>query len=270
MGDYMITLKNVSTRELLSIHAQNERSLLTEGITSVEDIEDIMKKYPWMNWEKMKLDLKRVKKELEATNQKEVEPEIYHTAGYTSYGLYEQDLLNYGDVLLLGSPTNYMSKYLSLKTKSIAQIKEDLGHTLASGKNVVCNYTSAYRGIGSRSIPHIIKAIEMYEEQIERQAKLAPTSTANLFELNQAEKRKITREVYQDIILYLIENTKERLVWSNLTEPQRRMYIASIYRQKENDTKKHLITYISNYTTLKELEDISDHKMNVLQRFIVR
>ena len=35
MGDYMITLKNVSTRELLSIHAQNEKSLLTEGITSV-------------------------------------------------------------------------------------------------------------------------------------------------------------------------------------------------------------------------------------------
>ena len=48
------------------------------------------------------------------------------------------------------------------------------------------------------------------------------------------------------------------------------MYIASIYRQKENDTKKHLITYISNYATLEELEDIADHKMNVLQRFIVR
>ena len=207
---------------------------------------------------------------MELANKRGNQPECYHTKGYSSEELSQQDLVNHGGILLLNSPTGYhKTSYLALKYRTIADIKKDLAHTFANGRNIV---SGTYEKITDRRIPRIISSIEMYEQQIERQALLTTERGINLFELHKNEKLDITEEVYNEIIRFLVSNTDESLVWSSLSDAQKQLYLSSAINKRKEDikTRQRIKEYIANYTTLPELERVAGHDLKVLTRFIVK
>ena len=128
------------------------------------------------------------------------------------------------------------------------------------------------RKIGYSCLPQITLAIHLFEEQIKRQAKLTDKRNINLFNQDFEEKFQIVKDAYAEIIAYLLYNTEERLVWGKLTDVQKRLYLSSIINQKKSDfdTKNNIISTIAHYTTLPEIENISNHNYRVLKRFIVK
>ena len=112
----------------------------------------------------------------------------------------------------------------------------------------------------------------MYEAQMERQAKLTDDINGDLFRLHRMEKIAVVMDMYNEIVNYLVFNTEESLFWTKLTETQKRKYLSSIVNQKESDlrTRKRLNQMIAYYTTILELEDVANHNLHVLQRFIVK
>ena len=110
----------------------------------------------------------------------------------------------------------------------------------------------------------------MYDEQVLRQAELTPKRNCNLFLKDKKNKNEIVEDSYSDIIMYLIYNTKERTIWGKLTDPQKKLYISSAINSKKRDKiiRNRMIDIISNYTTLPELEKVTDGNQKVLKRFI--
>lgn len=268
----MIELNNVSANLILPYADDAIKKLIKEqGAKSVEDVLALMKKYKGYDydWSLVRTAYSYIKRCMNRASDKE--PEVYYTHGYKNLDLLIQDEMNYGNILLLENATHYQTAYVGLKNKTISELKADLSHTMADGKNYMvdsCNY----RKIGPSRITTIIKAIEMFEEQIERQSLLSKENGTNLFILNQNEKLELVNQTYTDIVYYLISNANERLVWGMLSERQKKMYLSSIVNstQEANETKNNLTTYITNYTTLPELEQIANHDLKVLKRFIVK
>ena len=265
----MITLENVSVKRLM-LDSKILKLANKANVNSVEDIVRLSIKYPEYNWTRLLIEIDQLKKSMALANKKGYEPQVYMTKGYTDEILEKQDEKNMGSVLLLDNPTQYSScRFSTLKNRSIATIKQDLSHTFEDGRNYLQSY---YRNIGLGQIPEILAAIEMYESQIERQAKLTDDKNRNLFRLNRVEKRIAISDVYNEIVKYLVFNTKESLFWAKLTESQKRLYLSSIINQKESDLiiRERLTKMIADYTTILELEDVANHDLHVLQRFIVK
>ena len=265
----MITLENVSVKRLM-LDSKILKLANKANVNSVEDIVRLSMKYPEYNWTKLLIEIDQLKKSMALANKRGYEPQVYMTKGYTDETLEKQDEKNMGSVLLLDNPTQYSSyRFSTLKNRSIAMIKQDLLHTLEDGKNYL---QSRYRNIGLGHTSKILEAIEMYEAQIERQAKLTDDKNIDLFRLNRVEKRAVVMDMYNEIVNYLVFNTEESLFWAKLTETQKRKYLSSIVNQKESDlrTRKRLTKMIADYTTILELEDVANHDLHVLQRFIVK
>lgn len=269
----MIELKNISARTVIPYDAYSIKKLVEKtGATSAQDVLELITKYPEYNWYKVIKMFGGVEREMNLANKRGHEPEMFYTRGYANEDLSQQDLLNYGDILLLDNPTHFKTRYKYLKDKSIAQIKTDLAHTAPNGKNYVSASNYGYRNIGLDRIPRVVSLIEMYEEQIERQSHLTSERDINLFELHKDIKMDITEEMYNEIIMYLVYNTNERLVWSSLSDAQKKLYLSSAINKKQEDvkTRERIKEYIANYTTLPELERVADHNLKVLKRFIVK
>ena len=270
----MIELKNVSATTVIPYDDYSIEELVEkEGAVSVEDVLVLINKYPEYNWSEVIKMFGDVKRKIKLANKRGHEPEMFHTKGYSVEDLSKQDLMNYGDILLLDNPTYFKVRYKYLKDKLISQIKTDLAHTTPNGKNYVSASNYDYRNVGSDRIPSLVSLIEMYEEQIERQSHLTSERDINLFELHKDRKMDITEAMYNEIIMYLVYNTKERLVWADLSEPQKKLYLSSAINKKQEDlkTRQRIKEYIANYTTLPELERVANHDLKVLKkRFIVK
>lgn len=269
----MIELKNVSVRTVIPYNNYRLSNLIqNSGATSVKDVLKLMDEYPQYNWFDVMKDISDVERQMNLANKNGYQAEMYYTKGYSNEELSQQDLENYGEILLLNNPIDFKVKYRRLEDLSIAQIKTDLAHTFPNGKNFVVASNSRYRKIGNNSIPRLISAIEMYEEQIERQSQLTSERDINLFELDKDIKLEITEEMYNEIIMYLVYNANERLVWSTLSDAQKKLYLSSAINKKRKDieTRERIKEYIANYTTLPELEKVANNNLKVLKRFIVK
>ena len=269
----MIELKNISARTVVPYDAYGIKELAKKtGAVSAEDVLELITKYPEYDWSKVIKMFGEVEREMDLANKKGREPEMFYTKGYSEEDLSQQDLVNGGGILLLNNPADFKVKYRTLETKSIAEIKTDLAHTLSNGQNVVSGSNSLYRNIGEDSIPRLVSSIEMYEDQIQRQSNLTKERNINLFEMHKDTKMDITEEMYNEIIMYLVYNTNERLVWSTLSDAQKQIYLSSAINKKQEDikTRERIKEYIANYTTLPELERVADHDLKVLKRFIVK
>lgn len=269
----MIEFKNVSARTVIPYDAYSIKELAEKtGATSVEDVLKLMDAYPEYFWFDVMKRFSEVEKEMNLANKRGHQPEMFYTKGYNAENLSQQDLINYGDILLLDNPTYFKTRYKYLKDKSIAQIKTDLAHTAPNGKNYVSSSNCGYRNVGPDRIPRLVSLIEMYEEQIERQSRLTSERDINLFELHKDRKMDIAEEMYNEIIMYLVCNTNERLVWNALPDAQKKLYLSSAINKKQEDvkTRQRIKEYIANYTTLPELERVADHDLKVLKRFIVK
>ena len=269
----MIELKNITAKIIVPFNQYAIKELVTENsATSVEDILRLMKEYPNLNWNEVEKRYEVIKRQMNLANKRGCNPNVYHTTGFDDERLFKQDSFNKGAILLLDNPTDFRTRYHHLKELPIAQIKSDLSHTMPNGENYVLSTCSNYSNIGKGQILRIILLIEMYEEQIKRQAKLTDRRDINLFELHNAEKLEIIEEIYDEIILYLINNTEERLIWSKLSETQKELYVLSTISKKTShqETREKIKKYIANYTTLPEIENIKSSNYKILQRFIVK
>lgn len=269
----MIELKNVSARTVIPYDEYSIKELVEKtGATSADDVLMLITKYPEYNWSKVIKMFGGVEREMDLANKGGYEPEMFYTKGYVNEDLSQQDLINHGGILLLNNPTYFKTRYIHLKDKSIAQIKTDLAHTKPNGKNYVSASNSEYRKVGPNRLPRLVSLIEMYEEQIERQSQLTSERDINLFELHKDIKLDITEEMYNEIIMYLVYNTNERLVWNALPDAQKKLYLSSAINKKQEDikTRQRIKEYIANYTTLPELERVANHDLKILKRFIVK
>lgn len=272
----MIKLSDISARTITPSNAPEIKELIEKtGAESVRDVLGLSLEYPEYDW-KLVYELLdgSFDKTWELAKKRGKKPEIYTTKGYCNHALQQQDSLNKGKILLVNNPIQKGVRNCALRNKTIKTIKSDLAHTFPNGENYVTGSGKhgEYRNIGIDSIPRLIAAIEMYEEQIERQALLTPRRDINLFELHKEEKLDIVEAVYSEIILYLLYNAEEKLIWNELTDYKRKKYISSAINKKQEDveTRETIKEYVANYTTIKELEEVANHKLKVLKRFIVK
>ena len=267
----MIELKNITSR-MFALDKPVKELIEQTGASSVEDVIMLKTMYPEYNWVEVNKRLTYIEKEMAKANRKGHVPTVFYTKGYSNQALLQQDDLNKGNILLTNNPIEYDVRYFSLKNKSIRQIKNDLSHTYPDGKNYLLSTPCNYRNIGVKSIGRVISLIEMYEEQIERQASLTTKRNINLFEMDKKEKTYIVENMYKDIIEYLTYNTEEKLVWSTFSKRRKELYLLSIIKHTEQSEriKQIIIEYISNYTTLPELCEVRNNDLKVLKRFIIK
>lgn len=235
---------------------------------SVQDVINLMDENPEMNWQEAKKRIAFIQKCIDRTNLKRETPEIYSTDGYSDKSLEYVDELNDGNVLLRCDPTNLSDlRTYKLGLYTVSEIKNMLKYTSTSGKNYL---DDRIKKVGKAE--NILTWLDMYERQIERQALLTNDRTINLFEYNLEEKSAIVRDKLYDIILYLINNTEEKLVWGEFDNTRKRLlFDATISNSKDyKEMRDNIVYYISSYTTLPELEKLTVNNPKVLKRFIVK
>lgn len=267
----MLKLEHVSTSTLsAAFYAPNlEREIDRYNLVSIKDLLEEMEEFKDTDWSPIKERLDDVIKIVERSNKRGVQPVIYETKEYIDSSLNYTDTLNTGRILLLDNPTNYNSgTFFQLKNIPINKIKNYLRTTTPYGDNYL-EYWS--RNIGPVGVKKILNALDMYHEQVLRQAKLTSVRDDNVFTYGQKEKMDIVRDEYSKIIPYLLCNTKE-FVWGELSDHQKNLYISSIVNNKQLDAtiRESLIANIANYTTLEELDSVLKGNYKVLKRFIKR
>ena len=226
-----------------------------------------MENHPEKDFSPIKQKLNQVMDQINSNRDKE--PKIYKIKDYDDEHLTRFDRLNYGNKLLLASPTTvYSLKYNCLEYRQISEIIDALGLATQTGENFLIQST---RKIGYNSIPKIIESLNMFRQQVVRQSKLSDEEYFNIFDKNKMEKANIVWLKYNDIIDYIIKNAKE-LVWGELTTPQKKLYLSSAFNSTkvDNQIKDAMIKSIANYTTLPELEELKKDDYKVLNRFIKR
>lgn len=264
----MLDLKNVSIKDVIKwINKDIEELAIETDSYSAANIFRLVDEYPNYNWKEVVRELREVKSEVEKLNKKGIEPTIYSPKEYKDKNLEYVDTLNYGGILLLDNPTlELQTKYKIIRDDIIAEIKRDLTLTDRYGNNYFLKYA---RNIGEKSIDGILQSLEMYNDQVERQAKLTEERDCNLFTKDRMIKREIVEDVYSDIIMYMLYTSPEKTVWGNLSDKQKKLYMSSVINNKKIDRiiKKRMISSVADYTTLPELEKVANGDQKVLKRF---
>lgn len=221
-----------------------------------------------IDWKGLDAQLAVLTRSMRLCNKNGKDPASYETVEYEDSRLNYTDSLNNGNILLLTSPTSsFRTKYRALDSLTMTKIKTYLRLTMENGNNYL---ECKCRNIGSLSIPNILEAINLYNDQVLRQSEITKSRDINLFMYQKDEKYRLAKENYIDIIDYLLDTTEEELVWGKLSDNQRKIYLSTIDNRSETDKKikKRIIDNISNYTTLDELEQVNRGHYKVLNRFI--
>ena len=197
----------------------------------------------------------------------DVEPIIFDVPVYSDELLNKTDAMVSGDVLVLANPTS-ATRYLNdlLANNTVAQLKHKMSHVDANFQN----YLTRINQMVKRA-PKVVSAILMYHEQIERQALETSRRDINLFTYMQEEKRELVRKDITDIIVWLLENTKEEFIWGDLSETQKKKFLSAVTRSFKPDIylRENLIQMIADYTTMSEIEK-GLTEGDTLKRFIVK
>lgn len=249
---------------------ENREVINRHKIESVKDVITLIDNYPELSWQILQRRIENIISQMNRANVEGRRVQIYSPKDYSHESLLYTDKLNTGKELLLHNPTiQYQTQFSALEEFNISEIKRYLTHTTSTGKNYLL---MCARNIVEERVLQILSAIEMYEDQIERQALLTQERNINLFTYNYVEKRKIVEDNLGSIVEYLIANTRKKLVWGNFTDVQKKLLMSSLVNKKSIDLtiKERLIDIISNYTTLPELEELFNNNQKVLKRFIVR
>lgn len=268
----MITLDNISMERLfIRVYEPKVYKTLSQlGAKTVQDVIDNSDNFNEFQLSRINKAIDKMQAQLYNLNKNERELNIYDV-NRNSLSDYT-DRSNLGSVLLLKNPTlSHTSMYGSLKEKSIYKIKNDLQLMTEWGDNYL---VFAYKNIGKENINKILEALKLYDEQVLRQAKLIDENMldikqVNIFEHDYNEKAIIASENYENIINYFVDNNKD-LIWGNMSDNQKRLYIASMNRKTESQRRirREIITYIANYTLLSELENLEKDDYKVLTKFM--
>lgn len=264
----MIQLKDVAVEEVL--RRTNDRFFydfaIKNNIKTVEELEDYINCHPNIKWDSLYEAINDIKRTIGLRNRVEREPEVFYPRDYKDDSLKYVDRLNNGGILLLSNPTKeFSTTYRSIENLSLEDIKRFLSLTNARGDNFFL-YKS--RKVGEKRIPRVLEAVNMYSDQVERQAELAK-KRVNYFTFQQSAKKEIVEEEYDDIIEYLLTNTDE-LVWGELSDFQKSIIEGSMKNKKQIDrlVRGRMVDIVTNYTTKPELEGIAKGKYEPLHRLI--
>lgn len=265
----MIKLENVAMDDLLLAYYAPEvhRRLLKRGIKTVQDLVDDIERNPKKNWSEVLPELESTKIIINKYNKKGTSPEVFSIEEYKDAGLARTDSFNIGESLLIYSPTSERCcRITKLNKMKIEDIKRMITTCTSAGDNYLIY---ALKNIGRSTAPRIVNAVNLYTEQVERQALLTAARGGNVFTFQQGKKKKIVRELYPDIIVYLMEHTSE-FVWGELSDFQRAQFISSITNNKKMDQiiRSRMIQIISDYTTLPELEEMGNGDYQGLKMLI--
>lgn len=266
----MIKLDNVSVEVLTQriMEPRIEQIIYEYDIVSIQDLIDCISTYPEydMYWDRIKDRLDSIISDVKKNNEAGKTELIFHPKEYEDASLNYTDTFNYGDKLLLSNPINTAStKFNLVSINSIDTLKRDLKLTKANGLNYLI---SKYPNIGINGALKIVEALDMYTEQVERQAKLLKNTDTNVFSYQYDDKKLLVQDHYPYIIDYLMESFDE-LIWGKLNDYQKKFYLNSIEGHNYADIliRKKMIDILTNYTTIEELEDFEKKDYKVLSRF---
>lgn len=205
---------------------------------------------------------------VEKLNKQGVEP-IY----------YKEDLGDYKDfkplfdktdrqldcnVLPFYGPSVVRDCYFRLSPYNIKLAKSLLSKVGLSGQNAFCEAVDSF---GPNKAQRLGNLMSFYDEQLMRIAISldAPEDFyENLFYKDSDSKRQIVSSIYQDIILYLLEQG------SFISKINPNVLFRSLNPTCEKDliVRNRIIRIISNYCTLEELENPNIIKDGTLNRFV--
>ena len=266
----MLDLKDVSYNEVLCKYEGSRFYYLCKfnHVENLEDVYNLYLKYDGKEKTMLDRDFHNLLKRLKLTNIRGGFADIYEIKKYSNDNLKYNDTLNKGDVLLFDTPTSYSisGTYEDIKKMRMDSIKYDISHSMINGFNYLRFISNK---IGPDRLLLVRDAIDMYTEQIERQALLTDDRNCNLFTFNKVEKDRIIHKNLKEIILYLLNNSNS-FVWGNVNDFKYDRYISAINNDNKIDRQiRNMVTnYISNYVTLDEANDIDRGNVKVLNRFI--
>lgn len=203
-----------------------------------------------------------------------IEPEIYITSFPLVSGISKETIIKTeeetkcGDLILtnLTSYQGNIKAFQDIKNENITFLRYLLSHTTLNGENAL---KLLYR-IGNREIKKALNALNLYEEQVLRQAK---ETDGNLFYLDKNKKREIVYEQFEDYIEYFLSHSDEyNFIWGNITKTTVALLNGCLtsrgYIAVSEKIKEKLINIFTNYITLEELENgvIENH---TLDRFML-
>ena len=272
----MLKLDNVSVYSLgLGLFSPQLEKLADEnGVVNVQQFIDMVEQHPEVkniytkeiaNGDVLHR-LREIERYVKRYQKKGKEPEIYSVREYKDKSLEYNDSLNKFSVLPLGSPLKPYY-YNGCRNCSMNFIKEVAGFTNSGGDNYL---KQILRNVGDKNFASILRAIDMYTEQIERQGKLTDDRESNLFYLDYKDRKECVEDHYAEIVSYLLYSDKE-LLWGKLSDNMKKDYLASCFSKSEDSakTRERLATHIARYTTLPELQKLDEGKYKVLKRFMI-
>lgn len=264
----MISRKNVSAREALRFCSKELCDLvLSKKVKSVDDVYELLDNNVKLRDIQIISNLRNIDRTIDFANRKGNIEEIYQVYDYSNESLEQIDSLNNGNILLLNNPTQELNSFKELDTISIEEIITDLNHVTCMGNNYALK---RYMCIKKENVDKVVSSINMYRNQVERQA-LELRNNGNLFELYSEERKRLVEGNYNIIINYFVNNAKE-MHWGELTDNEKSVYISSTIRNGSYTrlVKERLVNDISHYITFNEAKDLKEGNVKVLDRFIVK
>ena len=266
----MVRLEDVSIKCLhMDIIAPTTKDFIKEfNIVTVKDLLDNKDKLSPIEQSEVDYILKRFNRIFDLANENQKEPVIYHSKNYTDSSLRYVDEFNKGIILITDSPAidEIRTRYYGIKNKTIATIKRELSLCTPRGDNYLVR--NCY-GLSQTGAENVVFLVDMYTEQVERQAALTSDRTINLFTYQNEEKEQLARDNYAKIVDYFVEG-KEEYIWGKMSKTQAKKLLSSVNGKgvANQRIKNRLVTILVNYTTLEEVEEITHNNYDSLKRFV--
>lgn len=275
----MIDLKDVSVRNLthyaygLAIVDEEDKPIIEflrkHNITNYEELESVLDLLIrnditddifliLMNLTK---ELKKAKNIVSKANEKEKQDKIFTFNTLQIFGIDDKtihmtDSNNKCSVLPYAHPYARGAVLNTLKCLSIEEAKNLLSKYYICDNNLK-NAITSRRNFGSNRAKKVAELINFYDEQVVRQRLSHKNANDyNLFTLDQNTKKLILLEQLRDIVEYLFDTTEECIFGELTSASKSKIASAAISTNGEENerTRTNLISMLSDYTTLEELE----------------
>ena len=129
------------------------------------------------------------------------------------------------------------------------------------------------RNYGDKTTSALAQSINFYNKQIERQAQYYNPNIhneADIFYLNQEEKRILVEDQIREITDYLVD-TAQQCIWGEMNETNKKEFIALAHKNTRLglEYREKFVNAIGNYVTLDEAKQ-GLIKTKTIDRFILK
>ncbi len=213
--------------------------------------------------------LKNAERTVERLNTQGITP-IYYKEDYGDFSQFKPlfDRTDRGincSALPFYAPASSHEYAFRLRNFNIEAAKLLLSKVGLTGQNAFCEVANSF---GPSKAQRLGWLMSFYDEQLIRVAKSLDdpeTFKENLFSKNREKKQELVSSMYEDIVLYLLEQG------SFISKVTPSALSRSLQPVNENDryVRHRVIEIISDYCTLEELENLGSVKDETLKRFVM-